>query len=145
MINSFMQTAIEQAAYSNENGGIPEGAALIQNDVLLAVGQNKMVQENNPIMHAIINCLQNAGQTDFKTATIYTTLMPCYLCAGALLQLGIKKIIVGESFTTMGAKDIMVGHGIEIIDLDLPELRIMMRNFIQQNPHVWEEYMGKEK
>ena len=74
---------------------------------------------------------------------LYSTLMPCYLCAGAIVQFGIQKVIVGESRNFAGAVDFMRGHGVEVIDLDLPECAEMMRIFIAENPALWNEDIGK--
>jgi creatinine deaminase len=140
----FMEAAIAQARKSRAEGGIPIGSALARADELIAVGHNKRVQENDPITHAEIDCLRNAGRLgSFRDTILYSTLMPCYLCAGAVVQFGIRKVIVGESRTFAGASDFMRNQGVEVIDLDLPECVEMMRNFIAENPALWAEDIGK--
>jgi cytosine deaminase len=142
--DKFMEAAIAQARKSRAEGGIPIGSALARAGELIAVGHNKRVQENDPITHAEIDCLRNAGRLgSFRDTTLYSTLMPCYLCAGAVVQFGIRKVIVGESRTFAGASEFMRDHGVELIDLDLPECVEMMRNFIAENPALWEEDIGK--
>src|SRR5437762_3369380 len=142
--DEFMQAAIAQARKSRSEGGIPIGSALARNGKLLAAGHNKRVQENDPVTHAEIDCLRMAGRIgSFKDTTLYSTLMPCYLCAGAVVQFGIKKVIVGESRTFPGAIDFMKQHGVEVIDLDLAECVDMMRAFIAENPALWNEDIGK--
>jgi cytosine deaminase len=141
--DEFMQAAIAQAQKSREEGGIPIGSALARGGELIAVGYNKRVQENDPVTHAEIDCLRNAGRLgSFRDTVLYSTLMPCYLCAGAVVQFGIKKVIVGESRTFSGALDFMRGHGVEVIDLDLPECVEMMQTFIAENPALWNEDIG---
>ena len=140
----FMQAAIAQARKSRSEGGIPIGSALARADELIAVGHNKRVQESDPVTHAEIDCLRNAGRLgNFRDTVLYSTLMPCYLCAGAVVQFGIRKVIVGESRTFAGAVDLMRSHSVEVIDLDLPECVEMMQQFIAENPVLWNEDIGK--
>jgi cytosine deaminase len=142
--DKFMEAAIAQARKSRDEGGIPIGSALARGDELIAVGHNKRVQESDPVTHAEIDCLRNAGRLgSFRDTVLYSTLMPCYLCAGAVVQFGIKKVIVGESRTFTSASDFMRGHGVEVVDLDLPECVEMMRSFIAENPELWNEDIGK--
>ena len=144
MIDEFMRAAIAQAHKSRSEGGIPIGSALVLDGQLVAVGHNKRVQENDPITHAEIDCLRRAGRIgSFKRTVLYSTLMLCYLCAGAAVQFGIGKVIVGESRTFAGAADFMRAHGVEVIDLDLPECVEMMRNFIAEKPELWNEDIGR--
>jgi creatinine deaminase len=141
--DKFMQAAIAQARKSQNEGGIPIGSALARAEELVAVGHNKRVQESDPVTHAEIDCLRNAGRVaSFRDTVLYSTLMPCYLCAGAVVQFGIKKVIVGESRTFPGALEFMRSHGVEVIDLDLPECAEMMREFIAENPKLWNEDIG---
>ena len=140
---SFMQAAIAQARKSRDEGGIPIGSALARGEELVAVGHNKRVQESDPVTHAEIDCLRNAGRLgNFHNTVLYSTLMPCYLCAGAVVQFGIKKVVVGENRTFEGAVDFMRSHGVEVINLDLPECVEMMRAFIAENPELWNEDIG---
>jgi cytosine/creatinine deaminase len=142
-IDEFMQAAIAQARKSRDEGGIPIGSALARAGKLVAVGHNKRVQENDPVTHAEIDCLRNAGRLgSFRDTVLYSTLMPCYLCAGAVVQFGIKKVIVGESRTFPGALELMQSNGVEVIDLDLAECVEMMTKFIAENPQLWNEDIG---
>ena len=94
--------------------------------------------------HAEIDCLRNAGRIgSYEDTVLYSTLMPCYLCAGAVVQFGIKKVIVGESRTFIGAKQFMVDHGVEVIDLDDPACFDLMQKFIAEEPELWNEDIGK--
>ena len=142
--DTFMRAAIAQAEKSRAEGGIPIGSALVLDDRLLAVGHNQRVQQNDPVTHAEIDCLRQAGRIgSFHGTVLYSTLMPCYLCAGAVVQFGIKKVVVGESRTFAGASDFMRSHGVEVIDLDLPECVEMMRSFIASRPELWNEDIGR--
>ena len=140
----LMEAAIRQARKSLSEGGIPIGSALARNGELLAVGHNKRVQEVDPVTHAEIDCLRNAGRIgSFRDTVLYSTLMPCYLCSGAVVQFGIPKVIVGESRTFPGGPEFMRNHGVEVVDLDLPECVEMMRQFIAANPRLWNEDIGR--
>ena len=142
--DTFMRAAIAQAEKSRAEGGIPIGSALVADNRLLAVGHNQRVQQNDPVTHAEIDCLRQAGRIgSFHGTVLYSTLMPCYLCAGAVVQFGIKKVIVGESRTFAGASEFMRSHGVEVIDLDLPECVEMMRSFIAERPELWNEDIGR--
>jgi cytosine/creatinine deaminase len=144
VIDQFMRAAIAQAQKSRAEGGIPIGSALVLGDELIAAGHNKRVQENDPVTHAEIDCLRQAGRIGgFQRTVLYSTLMPCYLCAGALVQFGIKKVVVGESRTFAGARDFMRSHGVEVIDLDLAECVEMMGSFIAEQPALWNEDIGR--
>jgi creatinine deaminase len=143
-MDEFMQEAIAQARKSLSEGGIPIGSALIKNGKLVASGHNKRVQEDNPILHGEMDCLNNAGRVgSFKDTVIYSTLMPCYMCAGTIVQFKIPKVIVGESRTFAGARAFMEEHGVEVIDLDLPECVDMMNGFIAEKPTLWNEDIGE--
>jgi len=143
IVDEFMRAAIAQAQKSRSEGGIPIGSALVLDNQLVAVGHNKRVQENDPVTHAEIDCLRRAGRIgSFQRTVLYSTLMPCYLCAGAVVQFGIRKVVVGESRTFPGAADFMRSHSVEVIDLDLPECVEMMRTFIAERPELWNEDIG---
>ena len=144
MKDEFMDAAIREAKTGLAEKGIPIGSVLIKNGIIVGRGHNKRVQDGDPITHAEIDCLRNAGRVgSYKGAVLYSTLMPCYLCAGAVVQFGIKKVIVGESRTFPGAKEFMQSHGVEVIDLDLDECANMMEDFIEKNPALWNEDIGE--
>ena len=139
-MDEFMRLAIEEAKKGLAEGGIPIGSVLVKNGQLVASGHNKRVQEDNPILHGEMDCLNNAGRIgSYRDTVIYSTLMPCYMCAGTIVQFKIPKVIVGESKTFSGAKEFMEAHGVQVIDLNLPECIEMMEDFIQKKPELWNE------
>jgi len=143
-MDEFMKLAIAEARKGLAEGGIPIGSVLTKNGKLVAQGHNKRVQEKNPILHGEMDCLNNAGRIgSYKDTTIYSTLMPCYMCAGTIVQFKIKKVVVGESKTFAGAKEFMQSHGVEVIDMNLPECIDMMEDFIAKNPELWNEDIGE--
>jgi creatinine deaminase len=141
--NVFMRAAIEEARKGLKEGGIPIGSVLVKDGKIIGAGHNKRVQDNDPVIHAEIDCLRNAGRIgSYRGTVLYSTLMPCYLCAGAVVQFGIKTVIAGESETFAGAKDLMQSKGVEVVDLNLAECRQMMRDFINAHPDLWNEDIG---
>ncbi len=143
-MDEFMEAAIAEAKQGLKTGGIPIGSVLVKNNTIIGRGHNKRVQDGDPITHAEIDCLRNAGRIgNYQDTVLYSTLMPCYLCAGAVVQFNIKKVIAGESTTFPGAKAFMESHGVEVIDLDLTECKTLMREFIEKNPRLWNEDIGK--
>ncbi len=144
MIDEFMAEAIRQARKSLKEGGIPIGSVLVRDNEIVAVGHNKRVQEKNPILHGEMDCLNNAGRIgSYKNTVIYSTLMPCYMCAGTIVQFNIPKVIVGENKTFDGAWKFMEEHGVEVVNLNLPDCVEMMENFIKDSPELWFEDIGE--
>jgi cytosine/creatinine deaminase len=143
-MDPFLKAAIDQAKKSLSEGGIPIGSVLVRDNKIIAVGHNKRVQESNPILHGEMDCLNNAGRVgSYKNTVIYSTLMPCYMCAGTIVQFNIPKVIVGESRTFSGAREFMESHGVEVIDADNPECIQMMEQFIKEKPELWNEDIGE--
>ena len=143
-MDDFMKAAIDQAKVGLSQNGIPIGSVLVRDGKIIGAGHNKRIQDNDPVTHAEIDCLRNAGRVgSYKNSVLYSTLMPCYLCAGAVVQFGIKKVYAGESETFSGAKEFMQAHDVEVIDLNLDECKNMMKDFIQKNPKLWNEDIGE--
>lgn len=139
----FMNEAIAEARLGLSQGGIPIGSVLVKKGEIIARGHNKRVQENNPILHGEMDCLFNAGrQASYQNTVLYSTLMPCYMCAGTAVQFKIPTVVVGESTTFAGAPHFMQQHGIEVINLNLTECIEMMQNFVAQHPALWNEDIG---
>lgn len=138
-----MLAAIEEARIGLKEGGIPIGSVLVKGGLIIGRGHNRRVQQRDPVMHAEIDCLRNAGRIgSYKDTVLYSTLMPCYLCAGAVVQFGIKKVIAGESETFNGAAEFMANFGVKVIDLKLAECKQLMSEFIKINPQLWNEDIG---
>ncbi len=142
-MDKFMQAAFEEAKKGFAEGGIPIGSVLVKDDKIIGRGHNQRVQKDNPILHAEIDCLQNAGRIgSYENTVLYSTLMPCYLCSGAIVQFGIKKVIAGENETFQGAKEFLESKGVEVNDLDLEECKQLIRGFIELNEKLWLEDIG---
>ena len=143
-MDEFMAAAIAEARAGLAEGGIPIGSVLVREGIIIGRGHNKRVQELNPMVHAEIDCLIQAGRVGhYRDTVLYSTLMPCYLCAGAAVQFNIPRVVVGESRTFPGARDFMEQHGIVVDDLDLPDCISMMEEFIKERPDLWFEDIGE--
>jgi len=143
-MDKFMKAAIDEARKGLKEGGIPIGSVLAKDGIIIGRGHNRRVQENDPVIHAEIDCLRNAGRIGvYKDTVLYSTLMPCYLCAGASVQFGIKKVVAGENESFSGAQEFMESHGIEVVNLDLKECKDLMKDFIEDNPKLWFEDIGE--
>ena len=139
-----MRIAIDEAKKGLSEGGIPIGSALVKKGKLVASGRNKRVQEQNPILHGEMDCMNNAGRiSSYRDTVMYSTLMPCYMCAGTIVQFKIPKVIVGESKTFPGAREFMESHGVEVIDLNDSECIGIMEKFIKEKPELWNEDIGE--
>jgi cytosine deaminase len=143
-MDTFMQSAIDEALKGLEEGGVPIGAVLVENGLIIGRGRNRRVQQEDQLMHAEIDCLRDARLTGgYHNTILYSTLMPCYLCAGAVVQFGIKKVVVGEASSAPEARNFMESHGIEVVDLDLKECRELMEEYIGKNKALWDEFLSE--
>jgi len=144
MQDEFLKAAIDEARKGFAEGGIPIGSVLVRDGEIIGRGHNQRVQKDDPMTHAETDCLRNAGRIgSYAGTTLFSTLMPCYMCAGTVVQFGIKRVVVGESITFPGAPEFMRSHGVEVIDLSNPECIAMMEDFIRTKPELWNEDIGK--
>ena len=138
--NLHYQMALDQAKKSYDEGGIPIGAVLFKNDIIIGKGHNQRVQQLNPILHGEMDCLQNAGRLqDYSETTLYTTLSPCMMCSGTIVQFKIKKVVIGENYNFKGNISFLEEHGVEVEILNDEETIGLMTNFINNNPELWHE------
>jgi cytosine/creatinine deaminase len=142
-IDAFMREAINQARIGFQEGGVPIGSVLVKNGEIVGRGHNRRVQQNDPTAHGEIDCLRNAGRiSDYRDTVIYSTLMPCAMCAGAAVQFGIPKVIAGENRTFKSSRDFMEANGLQVIDLDLDECYELLQEFARKHPDIWNEDIG---
>ena len=114
-LDRFMEAALKEARKGLREGGIPIGAVLVRNGKIIGRGRNRRVQLDSPIFHAEIDCLRDAGRIkDYRRTILYSTLMPCYMCAGAIVQLGIKRVVVGENMNYRGTERFLRAHGVRV-------------------------------
>ena len=140
----FMRAAIDEALLGLSEGGLPIGSVLGRDGQIIGRGHNRRVQQGNPMAHAEIDCLTQAGrQETYKDTTLYSTLSPCHLCSGAVVQFGIPRVVLGESVNFPGAPDHLRKHGVQVVDLHDAQCISMMADFIKANPKLWNEDIGK--
>jgi cytosine deaminase len=143
-IDEFMQLAIEEAKKSLKEGGIPIGSVLVRNGKVISKGYNRRVQDNDPLAHAEMVTLKKAGRfKNYKDTVLYSTLMPCYMCAGTIVQFGIKKVVACDAENFKGAEDFLKSHGVEVVNINNNECKKMMKNFIEAHKDLWNEDIGK--
>lgn len=136
----FLRLAFEQALKSYREGGLPIGAVLTKNGQLIAQGHNRRVQEGDPIAHGEMDCLRRAGrQPSYSNMTLYTTLSPCMMCSGTVVQFGIPRVVVGEDSNFPGNLDFLRSHGVEVLLVEDPQCIELMRRFISERPDLWDE------
>jgi cytosine/creatinine deaminase len=136
----FLRVAYEQALESYNQGGLPIGAVMVENDAIIAVGHNRRVQERDPIAHGEMDCFRKAGRRSrYDGVTLYTTLSPCMMCAGTVLQFGLKRVVVGENRNFPGNIDFLRSHGVEVRLIDDADCIALMKKFIAEHPELWDE------
>jgi creatinine deaminase len=142
----MLAVALEEARYSRAEGGIPIGAALFTRDgKLLSRGHNRRVQQGDPSIHGETDAFRRAGrQRSYRDKIMVTTLAPCWYCSGLVRQFRIGTLVVGESRTFPGGLDWLRENGVEIIDLDNEDCRLLLEGFIAEHPEIWNEDIGEE-
>jgi cytosine deaminase len=145
-MDRFLQAAIEEAKKGLSKGGIPIGSVLVIDDQIVGRGHNQRIQKGSSILHAEMDCLENAGRikaADYRRATLYSTLSPCDMCSGAVLLYGIPEVVVGENHTFRGPEDYVRSRGVKLDVIDNLECRQLMETFIKNNAELWNEDIGE--
>ncbi len=144
-MDKFMQAAIDEARQGLAEGGIPIGSVLVIDGKIVGRGHNRRVQQGSAILHAEMDCLENAGRLtakDYQRAVLYSTLSPCDMCSGAALLYKIPTVVVGENRTFQGPEDYVRSRGVEFVVLDDPTCIQLMQDFIAARPELWNEDIG---
>lgn len=145
-MDEFLAEAIKEARAGLNEGGIPIGSVLVIAGRIVGRGHNRRVQRGSAILHAEMDCLENAGRLspeDYAHASLYSTLSPCDMCSGAALLYGIPRIVVGENRTFQGPEAYVRSRGVVLTILDDEECVSLMRNFIKAQPRLWNEDIGR--
>jgi len=145
-MDHYLKAAIDEAKKGLAEGGIPIGSVLVVDGEIVGQGHNRRVQKGSAVLHAEMDCLENAGRltaADYRRATLYSTLSPCDMCSGAVLLYGIPKVVIGENRTFRGPEDYIKSRGVEVVVLDNAECRQLMETFIENNPELWHEDIGE--
>lgn len=142
----FLEAALDEARQGQNAGGVPIGSVLVIDQKIVGRGHNQRVQKDSPVLHAEMDCLENAGRltaADYRRAIIYSTLSPCDMCSGAILLYEIPRVVVGENVTFKGPEDYLRSRGVEIDVVDNDECKQLMLDFIALNPSLWNEDIGE--
>jgi creatinine deaminase len=143
--SEFLKAAIEEARLGRDEGGIPIGSVLMIDGLIVGRGHNRRIQNRSAILHAEMDCLENAGRlkaSDYQKSTLYSTLSPCDMCSGTALLYKIPRVVIGENRTFQGPEDYLRSRGVSLLILDDPECVNLMEAFIKAHPELWNEDIG---
>ena len=143
--DKFMKAAIEEALKGLAEGGIPIGSVLVKDGEIIGRGHNRRVQKKSAVLHAEMDCLENAGRlkaADYQKSVIYSTLSPCDMCTGTVLLYKIPVVVIGENETFKGPEAYSQSRGVKLINVESEECKQLMRDFIRKRPELWNEDIG---
>lgn len=142
----FLRIAYDEAKAGFDEGGCPIGSALAKGDTLIAQGRNQRVQGGDPIAHGEMDCLRKAGrQKSYRGMTLYTSLSPCMMCSGTIVQFGIERVVVGENVNFGGNEDFLRERGVEVLVANDPYCIELMKRFITEKPELWAEDIAEDQ
>ncbi|WP_425408981.1 nucleoside deaminase [Hyphococcus sp.] len=136
----FIERAFAQAKKSYDEGGLPIGSVLARGSELISEGHNQRVQNGDPIAHGEMDCLRKAGrQKSYRDLTLYTSLSPCMMCSGTIVQFKIPRVIINDTQNFGGNEDFLRERGVNVIDVAHPASLELMARFIREKPELWNE------
>ena len=141
----MLRIAYDEAQSGFDEGGCPIGAVLARGGQAVSRGRNQRVQQGDPIAHGEMDALRKAGrQKTYRDTVLYTTLSPCMMCSGAIVQFGIPRVVVGENTTFGGNEDFLRAHGVEVVIADDQDCVALMDKFICEKPELWAEDIAED-
>ena len=141
----MLRIAYEEARAGFDEGGCPIGAVLARGGRAIARGRNRRVQDGDPIAHGEMDALRRAGrQRTYRDTTLYTSLSPCMMCAGTIVQFGIPRVVIAENVTFGGNEEFLRERGVEVIVADDPDCIALMTRFIEERPELWAEDIAED-
>jgi len=142
---AFLRKAYDEAKAGFDEGGCPIGSVLAKGDVLISQGRNQRVQGGDPIAHGEMDCLRKAGrQKSYKGMTLYTSLSPCMMCSGTIIQFGIERVVIGENVNFGGNEEFLVSRGVEVVLANDSDCIALMDRFIKEKPELWAEDIAED-
>ena len=142
---NFFRLPYQEAKKGFDEGGCPIGSVLAKGDELIALGRNQRVQGGDPIAHGEMDCLRKAGrQKSYRGMTLYTSLSPCMMCSGTIVQFGITRVVVGENVNFGGNEDFLRERGVEVILANDQPCIDLMQRFITEKPELWAEDIAED-
>jgi cytosine/creatinine deaminase len=145
-VDPFLDAAVAEARKGLEAGGIPIGSVLVVDGEIVGRGHNQRVQKGSAVLHAEMDCLENAGRltaADYARSILYSTLSPCDMCSGAILLYRIPRVVVGENRTFQGPEEHLRAREVTLEIVDSAECVRLMADFIRENPRLWNEDIGE--
>lgn len=146
MVDKFLDAAIQEARQGLRAGGIPIGSVLVIDGEIIGRGHNKRIQRSSSVLHAEIDCLEDAGRltaAEYKRSVLYSTLSPCDMCSGAVLLYKIPTVVIGENRTFHGPEDYLRSRGVQLEIVDSSECFRLLQDFIRENVSLWNEDIGE--
>lgn len=141
----MLKIALEEAEQGFNEGGCPIGSVLARDGKEISRGHNQRVQQGDPIAHGEMDALRKAGrQRTYRDTVLYTTLSPCMMCSGTIVQFGIPRVVVGENTTFGGNEEFLREHGVEVLVMSDPDCIALMKKFILERPELWAEDISEE-
>lgn len=141
----FLKLAYDEAKGGFDEGGCPIGSVLARGDDLVSSGRNQRVQKGDPIAHGEMDALRKAGrQKTYRDTTLYTSLSPCMMCSGTIVQFGIPRVVIGENKTFGGNEEFLRERGVEVIIADDSDCTALMEKFIKEKPELWAEDIAED-
>ena len=141
----FIRMAYDEAKAGFDEGGCPIGSVLVRGDTILGCGRNQRVQQGDPIAHGEMDALRKAGrQKTYRDTTLYTSLSPCMMCSGTIVQFDIPRVVIGENKTFGGNEDFLRSRGVEVIVVDDQDCIDLMTRFIKERPELWAEDIAED-
>jgi cytosine/creatinine deaminase len=142
----FLRLAIQEGEKTFRERGVPVGSVMVRDGQVVATGRNQAFQTNDPTSHGETDCIRNAGFIErFDSVTLYTTLSPCMMCTGAMLFLGIPKVVIGDRETYPGDVDFLLARGMQVALADDADCIGLMRRFIAEYPELWGRITAGER
>ena len=136
----LLRIAYNEAKLGFEEGGCPIGSVLARGAEIVSQGRNQRVQKGDPIAHGEMDALRKAGrQTTYRDTTLYTSLSPCMMCTGTILQFGIPRIVIGENKNFGGNEEFLRSKGVEVLIANDEDCIELMTRFINEKPELWAE------
>ncbi len=145
-MDEFLEAAMEEARLGQGAGGVPIGSVLVIDDRIVGRGHNQRIQKGSSVLHAEMDCLENAGRlsaSDYRRAVLYSTLSPCDMCSGAILLYRIPRVVIGENRTFQGPEAYLRSRGVDLEIVDSAECYQLMPDFMAANPSLWNEDIGE--
>ena len=142
----YLDAAVAEAEAGRREGGVPIGSVLVVDGAIIGRGHNRRIQRGSVVLHAEMDCLEDAGRlpaSTYRRATLYSTLSPCDMCSGAVLLYGIPRVVVGEHRTFRGPEELLIARGVDVDVRDDPRCVALMERFIHDDPDLWHEDIGE--